>query len=185
MTLEIPVEYTKSDPKIEIVETSVNAVSLQLGGSSALIRSIRPEQVQVRLDLDKAVAGRNTFSITRDNITLPPGIFLKKVSPSVIEATLEVTIKKALPLQVDWVGKLPEHLILYEIKLDPETIEVIGGNRILENISTIYTAKIPLDNLQQSGSIMINPVINPASLKISSESKDKIIISYVIKPRVQ
>ncbi len=185
MTLEIPVEYTKSDPKIEIVETSVNSVSLQLGGSSALIKSIRPEQVQVRLDLDKAVAGRNTFSITRENITLPPGIFLKKVSPSVVEATLEVTIKKELPLQVDWVGKLPEHLILSAIKLDPETIEVIGGNRILENISTIYTAKIPLDNLQQSGSMMINPVLNPASLKISSESKDKIIVSYVIKPRVQ
>jgi len=40
MTLEIPVEYTKSDPKIEIVETSVNSVSLQLGGSSTLIKSI-------------------------------------------------------------------------------------------------------------------------------------------------
>ena len=184
MTLEIPVEYTKSDPKIEIIETSVNTVSLQLGGPSALIKSIRPEQIQVRLDLDKAVAGRNTFSITRDNITLPPGIFLKKVSPSVVEATLEVIIKKTLPLQVDWVGKLPEHLILSEIKLDPEKIEVIGGNRILENISTIYTAKIPLDNLQQSGSIMINPVLNPASLKISSESKNKIIVSYVIKTRL-
>lgn len=185
MTLEIPVEYTKSDPKIEIVETSVNSVSLQLGGSSTLIKSIRPEQIQVRLDLDKAVAGRNTFSITRENITLPPGIFLKKVSPSVVEATLEVTIKKELPLQVDWVGKLPGQLILSAIKLDPEKIEVIGGNRILENISTIYTAKIPLDNLQQSGSMMINPVLNPASLKISSASKDKIIVSYVIKPRVQ
>ena len=185
MTLEIPVQYTKSDPKIEIVETSVNSVSLQLGGSSALLKSIRPEQVQVRLDLDKAVAGRNTFSITQENITLPPGIFLKKVSPSVVEATLEVTIKKELPLQVDWVGTLPEHLILSAIKLDPETIEVIGGNRILENIATIYTAKIPLDNLQQSGSMMINPVLNPASLKISSESKDKIIVSYVIQPRLQ
>jgi diadenylate cyclase len=185
MTLEIPVEYTKSDPKIEIVETSVNSISLQLGGSSTLIKSIRPEQIQVRLDLDKAVAGRNTFSITGENITLPPGIFLKKVSPSVVEATLELTIKKELPLQVDWVGKLPEHLILSAIKLDPATIEVIGGNRILENISTIYTAKIPLDNLQQSGSMMINPVLNPASLKILSASKDKIIVSYVIKSRVQ
>lgn len=185
MTLEIPVEYTKSDPKIEIVETSVNSISLQLGGSSTLIKSIRPEQIQVRLDLDKAVAGLNTFSITRENITLPPGIFLKKVSPSVVEATLELTIKKELPLQVDWVGKLPEHLILSAIKLDPATIEVIGGNRILENISTIYTAKIPLDNLQQSGSMMINPVLNPASLKILSASKDKIIVSYVIKSRVQ
>jgi diadenylate cyclase len=183
ITLDIPVEYTTRDRSMEIVDTSVNAVSLQLGGSGTLIKSIRPEQVHVRLDLDKAVAGRNTFSITKENITLPPGIFLKKITPSVIEATLDVSIKKKLPVQVDWVGKLPDNLILSEIRINPETIEVIGGNRLLDDISTLYTEKVQLDNLRGSGEMILNPVLNPASLKIDSGSKDKIVVSYVIKPR--
>jgi len=185
ITMEIPVEYSTRDPGMEIIDTSVDAVSLHLRGSGTLIKSIRPEQVHVRLDLDKAVAGRNTFSITKENISLPPGIFLKKVNPSVVEATLDITRTKRLPVQVDWVGKLPAQLILSEVTIDPKTIEVVGGSHILSTIATIYTAKMPLDNLRKSDEITLNPVLNPASLKINSSSKNKISVAYVIKQRRQ
>ena len=180
ITLEIPVEYTKHDPGIEIVDTSVNTVQLQLGGSGALIKSVRPGQVQVRFDLDNAVIGSNIFSITQENISLPPGIFLSKVSPSVVEVTLDKTITKQLPVQVDWVGKLPENLILSQLKIDPEKIEIIGGKRILENISTLYTEKVPLDNINKTGTTIVSLAFNPASLKIADRSKDRIKLTYVV-----
>ena len=185
ITLEIPVEYTKRDTVMEIVDTSINAVRLDLGGSGTLIKSIRPEQVQVRLDLSNAVVGRNTFSITRENITLPPGVFLKKVTPSVVEAILDENVKKELPVQVDWIGKLPEHLMLSDIKIYPDKIEITGGKLILGNISTIYTEKVRLDNIKETGSTMVNLALNPASLKIATGSKDKIKVAYVVKPKLQ
>ncbi len=183
ITLEIPVEYTQSVPEMEIIDTSVNSVLLHLGGSATLIKSVRPEQVQVRLDLSKAVVGPNTFPITRENIILPPGIFLKRVTPQVVEATLDATLKKELPVQVDWVGKLSDSLILSEIKIEPEKIEIIGGNRILKNIATIYTEKVLLDTIKGAGSTTINLALNPPSLKIAPGSKDKIKLAYVTKPR--
>jgi len=183
ITLEVPVEYTNRNPGFEIVDTSVDAVRLNLGGSGALIKSIRPEQIQVKLDLGNAAIGRNIFSITQDSITLPPGIFLRKVIPSVIEVTLDETIKKKIPLQVDWVGELPKGLILLKIDLEPDTIEIIGGKRILGNISTIYTEKIYLDNLRGTGTILANIALTPAALKIAPGSKDRVRIVYVVKPR--
>jgi diadenylate cyclase len=185
ITLEVPVEYTNRSPGFEIVDASVNTVRLHLGGSGTLIKSIQPEQVQVKLDLGHAVIGRNVFSITQDNITLPPGIFLRKVVPSVIEVTLDETIKKEIPVQVDWVGELPEGLILSETTIDPEKVTVFGGKRILNKISTIYTEKVHLDNLKESGTIIANLALTPASLKIASGSKDKIKIAYVINHRVK
>lgn len=185
ITLEIPVEYTNRNPEMEIVETSIDAVSLHLAGSGTLIKSLRPEQVQVRLDLEEAVVGQNIYSITQGDITLPPGIFLKKVVPPVVEATLDKSIKKKLPVQVDWVGKMPGNFTLSEIKMDPETIEVIGGERILQNIATIYTEKVQLDNIKKSGTTLVNLALNPASLKISPGSKDKIKVNYVVKKRFQ
>ena len=183
ITLEIPVEYTKHDPGIEIVDTSVNTVRLQLGGSGALIKSVQPDQVQVRLDLGKAVIGSNIFSITKENISLPPGIFLSKVVPPVVEVTLDKTITRQIPVQVDWVGKLPENIILSQVKIDPENVKVIGGKRILENISTLYTEKVPLDNINKTGTTTVSLALNPASLKIASGSKDRIKLTYVVKPR--
>ena len=168
---------------MEILDTSVNTVNLHLSGSGALIKSIRPEQVQVSLDLSKAVVGHNSFTITRENITLPPGVILKKVQPPVVEATLDIPVEKNLPLQVDWVGKLPDHLTLIAVKIDPEEVQVIGSKLILSEISTIYTEKIPLDNIDKSGTTTVNPALNPASLKIAPASKTKITIKYVVKER--
>jgi YbbR domain-containing protein len=173
--LEIPVEYMNRDSEMKIIETSVNSVRINLSGSGALIKSIRPDQVKVRLDLSKAVVG----------ITVPPGVVLKNIKPSVVEVTLDIPTKKALLVQVDWVGKLSERLILKGARVDPEKIEVIGGKRILKNMSTIYTEKVPLDKIEKSGKITVKPAHNPAILEIASELENGITIQYQIEKRPQ
>jgi len=185
ITLETPVEYMNRDPSIEISDTSVNAVRLHLSGSDALIKSIRPDQVKVRLDLSRAVVGPNTFSIAQKNISLPPGIFLKKVEPSSVTVLLDHVKRKEVPVQIDWTGKLPEGLILSEARLDPEKIELIGGQKMLENISTVYTEQVSLSTIQKSATMTVKLVLDPASLKISPSSRDKVTIEYIVKRRAR
>ncbi len=185
VTFQSPVVYLNRDPAIEIVKTSVNTVSLELEGSGALIKAIKPDQVQVKLDMSKSKVGPNSFTITRESISLPPGIVLKAVEPSVVEVDLDVLIKKKLPVQIDWVGRLPDHFILEEAKLDPATVEIVGGKRILETISTIYTEKVSLDNLEVDGTITANLALTPASLKIAPNSKEKVTITYQTRLRNQ
>ncbi len=185
ITLETPIEYINRDPALEILQTSVNAVRLHLSGSDALIKSIRPEQVKVRLDMNKAIVGSNTFTITKENITLPPGVSLTKVEPSSVEVTLDQLIKKGLSVQVDWVGKLPEGLILTEVRLTPKKVEVIGGKQILEGISTVYTKEVSLGTIQKSGKMTVNLTLNPPSLRIAPGSKDNIIVEYLVTKRTQ
>ncbi len=184
-TLEIPVVYMNRDPAMEIVKTSGNTVSLELEGSGALIKSIKPDQIQVKLDLSKSKVGPNPFTITRESISLPPGIILKAVTPRVVDVDLDVLIKKELPVQIDWVGKLPDQFILTNVTIEPKTVEIIGGKRMLEKLSTIYTGKVPLNNLEDKGAITINLALNPASLKIAPGSKEKVTITYATKLRDQ
>ena len=185
VTLQVPLEYTKRDLAMEIVKTSVNTVNLDLEGSGALMKSIRPDQVQVRLDLSKSKAGPNTFTISRKNISLPPGIVLKGVTPSVVDVDLDVLIKKELPVQIDWVGRLPDHFILAEANLEPQTVEIIGGKRMLEKMTTLYTEKVPINNLEVEGVITANVALNPASLKIAPGSEEKVTIRYQTRLRNQ
>jgi hypothetical protein len=185
LTFESPVVYLNRNPSMEIVRTSVNTVSLELEGSGALTKSIKPDQVQVKLDLAKSKVGPNSFTLTRDSISLPPGIVLKGVSPTVVEVDLDVLIQKEMPVQIDWVGRLPDHFILATTKVEPQTVTVIGGKRILEKLSTLYTEKVPLDNLDVKGTITANLALMPASLKIAPGSKDKVTVTYLTKLRNQ
>ena len=185
VTLQVPLEYTKRDLAMEIVNTSINTVNLELEGSGALIKSIRPDQVQVRLDLSKSKAGPNTFTITRKTISLPPGVVLKGVTPSVVAVELDVLIKKELPVQIDWVGRLPDHFILQEASVVPKTVEIIGGQRMLEKMLTLYTEKVPLNDLEVEGVITANVALNPASLKIAPGSEERVTIRYLTRLRNQ
>ena len=183
ITLDVPIEYTNRDPTMEILKTSANDVRVDLIGSGALIRSLRPEQLKVRLDLSGAVAGRNAFTITPERISLPPGVLLKNIQTAVVDVHLDVLVKKSLPIQVDWAGRLPDHLILSGATLDPERIEIIGGRELLKNLSTVFTEKVLIDPLEKSGTLTAKLVLIPASLKVASGSKDRVKIEYEIRPR--
>jgi len=60
---------------------------------------------------------------------------------------------------------------------------IIGGKRMLEKMSAIYTEKVPLNNLEGEGTIAVNLALNPASLKIAPNSKEKVTITYATKLR--
>ncbi len=180
VSMDIPVEYMNRPPEMEILDTSVNAVRLEISGSGALLRRIQPEQVSVKLDLSKGVPGSNQFTMTPESVSLPPGVLLKDVKPPVVEVTLDMTVKKDLPVQVDWVGKLQEPYVIAQVKIDPPRVQVSGSARVLSSISAIYTEKVSVDHINRSGTLSAKLVPNPASLKLA---QDKVNIGYIVKER--
>jgi diadenylate cyclase len=182
-SLEIPIEYTNRSSPMEIFGASVNTINLSLSGSGALIRSLNPDQVKVKLDLSRAKVGPNSYTITREDINLPPGITLKSVAPTTVDVTLDVPVEKELPIQVDWSGKLPENLLLETVKLSPERIRVVGGSQTLKEIDTLYTNKLSLDNLKGSGATTVRLALQPGTLKIADSGRDKVIVRYTLSER--
>ena len=183
VTLEVPVEYVNRNPGMEIFGASVNTVQLQLGGSGTLIKSLRPEHIQIRIDLGQAVEGNNTYAITQEAILLPAGVILKSVSPQSVDVNLGVLIRKELPIQIDWVGKLPNNLVLQNIQVDPEKVQVMGSRQILNDITTLYTEKVSLDHLTRTSSLTVNILLVPASLKLAPGYKDKVTITWMLMER--
>ena len=57
---------------------------------------------------------------------------LKRCDTPVVEVDPDLLIKKELPVQIDWVGKLPHHFILKETIITPKKVGFIGGKRMLE-----------------------------------------------------
>jgi uncharacterized protein (TIGR00159 family) len=183
ITYEIPVEYIKRDPTVTIVETSTNTVKLHLSGASSLIQSMRPDKIKVRLDLGTAVVGRNSFAITQESISVPPGIRVNRVEPAEVSVVLDVPVALELPVQVDWIGRLSPGLILENAVVSPSRVRITGGSTQMANLTTIYTEKIPLDKLRQSATMTVNLVLNPPSLMVEPESHRKVTVTYTIRER--
>jgi len=183
INMKVPVEFLNQGQGTDVQKTSTSAVDLQLAGSEILINSLRPEQVRVRLDLGSAEPGLNTLQILPENVTLPPGILLKKIEPSFVEVDLDTPIKKSVPIQVDWTGQLAGHLRMTRVRLKPDRVELTGGTRVLEGVSTVYTEKIPLDKIENSGELKAKIVIEPPSLRPPPDFNGIVTIRYTVLER--
>ncbi|MEE8399647.1 MAG: diadenylate cyclase [Desulfobacterales bacterium] len=181
--LQIPIEYKNQNARMEIVSTSVDTVRLFLKGSEALLKSIRPEKLKVNIDIGSATVGVNPYQISQENIILPPGIALKNVQPPSVTVTVDIQEEKQLPVQVDWVGTLDKTLILESATIYPQRTGVIGGSLVLREIETIYTEKVSLDSLTQSGIMEIRLSPPSANVKILSETPDTVTVTYEVRKR--
>ena len=183
-TMEVPLEYTALQKDFEIIEASSNTVTLHLGGSGPLLKSLGPQQIKVLLKLDKAVVGENNFIVSDNNVLLPPGVQLKKVEPETITLFVEGTISRQVPIQVQWSGKLPPALILSNVRLIPDTLLVTGPRNDLADLATLYTEKIPLESLTKPGTLKMEaPVIlHPSTLTVTDGGK-KVFVTCTVEPR--
>ena len=182
ISLEIPVEYTNRQPGLEIYDTSTNTVHLDLSGSGALLKSIKSENIQVTVDLSNTQVGENNCQISEDDVSLPPGVFLKNIRPPYVEVTLDRTVERMIPVQVDWTGKLPENMILSNVIIQPPEVKIIGRSTIVKDISTIYTEKVSLNRINRSGQSTVGIVLNNPYLK-RADNLGSVVISYIINEK--
>jgi len=182
ITLEIPVEYTNRQSDLEIYDTSLTTVRLDLSGSGPLLKSVKSENVKVTVDLSNTQVGVNNCLISEKNISLPPGVFLKNIRPPYVEVTLDKSVEKEVPVQVNWTGKLPVNMTISDVIIEPPDVKIIGRSTVLKNISTIYTDKVSLDGVSKSGKSTVGLVLSNPSLKLE-DNPDVVTIRYVIKEK--
>jgi len=140
------------------------------------------DQMSIKISLDGTAVGKNKLAITRQNVQLPPGIRLKNIEPDQVDVTLDAMAEKRVSVQADFSGKLPDGLIMTSISVIPETVKISGGGLTLDNVTTVFTEKIPLENLTRSGFVNAALVMSPATLRPDEKHK-KVQIRYTISER--
>nr|WP_320016336.1 diadenylate cyclase [uncultured Desulfobacter sp.] len=179
---DVPIEFMNSDKKMNIIDTSASRSRLLISGARPLINALTLDQMSIKISLDGTAVGKNKLAITRQNVQLPPGIRLKNIEPDQVEVTLDAMVEKRVPVQADFSGKLPDGLIMTSISVIPETVKITGGGLTLDSITTVFTEKIPLENLTRSGFVNAALVMNPATLRPDEKHK-KVQIRYTISER--
>ena len=164
--ITVPVEYTASPSNLVLVGDKSKEVRLHLSGPKADLDSVDPGQLNVKIDLSKAVVGKQAFLITIDNLKLPRGVSLLDAAPQSIELELAEIIQREVTIKPQLVGKLPPGLKIRSIKVEPEKVKVlspgsINGGKGLNLITTpIYLESIS-DDADIFCKIIAPPSVHP------------------------
>jgi diadenylate cyclase len=85
---------------------------------------------------------------------------------------------------VDWAGTMRPNLILSEVTVSPERVQVTGPKRILDTITTLYTEKIYVDDLERSGTVTAQISFGHTSLRLAPGARDRVTVDFLVKERV-
>ena len=159
----VPVEFTASPANLVLVGDKDKNVRLHLSGPKSDLDAISPSELSVKIDLSKAVSGKQAFVITADNIRLPRKISLLDVVPSGVELTLAEIVEHEVFIKPQLLGKLPDSRKIQSMTIIPPKVKVFSPVENSEDkIVSLITTPIYLDSIYSSTSIFCKIIAPPA-----------------------
>ncbi|MGD8713796.1 MAG: diadenylate cyclase [Desulfobacterales bacterium] len=175
----VPVEYTASPANLILVGDKQKEVRLHLSGSKSDLDSINPADLNVKIDLSKAVPGKQIFLISGENLRLSKNVKLLDMVPSSMELTLAAIVEHEVNIKPQLVGKLPTGLKIVKIEVIPQKIKVLspkadGKSKTVD----VITTPIYLESIYNDTSLYCKIIAPPAVQPVDKRWPD---VEVVIK----
>lgn len=182
ISLTAPLEFRSLPWEYDMIRVSSDKVNVQISGNRRLINTLRTDQISAFVDLTTAQSGRNKIPLSKENIRLPPGLEVVKVTPSTIFVFLEQRLEKTLPVKVHVVGTIHPDFKIDNITVYPKTIKVIAPYSVIKGATALFTESVSVENIRQDKSMEVGVVFSPASIKPISESDRKVRVHISVSP---
>ena len=144
VALPLPLELRNIPANVMIVSPRVDFVDLRVSGPRALLSRIDPDQLAMPLDLGGVRPGPAVFRIRADSLNLPRGVNIVRITPAEVTVEFAQVARKTVPVQLTFGKKPPGDLRVTDVKVAPESVEIIGPVDEVEEVKVAETVPIDL-----------------------------------------
>jgi uncharacterized protein (TIGR00159 family) len=176
-----PIEFRNLPKNYELMSISSEKGEVQITGSRRLLLQLKPEQIGLWLNLENSKPGKNVFSLTNRNLSVPPGLNVIKINPGEITVEMEERLIKSIPVIADLVGSLPKGKNLVSHKAIPERIVVSAPSSVAKEVENIKTVPIDLSEIKESTMIETEVSFPLPSVRLSPDAPKKVKIQLVVE----
>jgi YbbR domain-containing protein len=133
---------------MEVIEESVQQVDIRFRASSEILRRLTPQEIQAVVDLSGALPGERSFYLSPENIVVPFGVRVLRVTPAAVQLQLDRTARRRVEVVPRVVGSPASGYELANIWLGSTEIEVTGPASRVEGMEQVTTAPILVEGLR-------------------------------------
>ncbi len=180
-----PIEFRNLPKSLELMSVSDDRAEVQVAGSRRLILQLKPEEISLWLNLANSRPGKNSYALTRNNISVPPGFNVIKINPHEIAVVMEERETRTVEVIPQWEGTLPEDKKLVSFRLTPDRVEVFGAPSVLKAITNMKTEPIDLSGIEESDVIEAAIILPTASVSLAPGSPSRIRVEREIVDTAQ
>lgn len=174
--LTVPVEMRNVPADLEITGDTVNTVSVRLRASPGLIESLDPSEVLAPIDLEGAEEGERIIQLTPDQIRVPFGFRVVKVTPSLLTLNLERALSKTVPVRPRILGRPASGYEVADVSSTPREIRVRGPKSRVREIESAFTEPVSVDGADVTVEEFVNVGLEDPLLTLEGGGQVKVVV---------
>jgi diadenylate cyclase len=174
--MTIPLEFRNMPGHMEIVGEMINRVEIGVRGPRTLISSMTPDQLKAHVDLSHSQTGINHIRLAPENVRVPLGTEITKITPSSVRIRLEDIKSRSVPVKAHLVGKLARSFRLKSVLVEPPEIVLQGPASNLKKVREIFTEPVDLGEVKDNAPISVPVDINLPQLRLAPDQPSQVTI---------
>jgi YbbR domain-containing protein len=179
----VTIQYVLPPPVVFATKPPTE-MTVTLEGPRAFMRQLeaRDEKILVDLSLPQyRDSNRPVITFQGDELTLPFGVRVEKMSPRRLELRLERKAFKKLPVRTPFIGELPDDLQLKELRVRPIEVEVVGPRSVVAALKEISTRPVDVETLYGQDTLPLEWNLPDERLAVNSPTAPE--LSYKLTAR--
>ncbi len=175
VALDAPIEFQHMPNNLEINSEHVPGAQVRVRGPERLLRSLRPEQIHVEVDLTNAKPGERTFNLTAQQIREPRDVVVVQVVPSQFHLSFDERAQREIQVHPRVTGQFATGLHIAKIIATPDRITITGPHARVEEIDFATTDPIDASGVTGTQTFSSNvyvpdpliQVVNPIPIHVT------------------
>ncbi len=148
MGLAVPVELQTFPQSLELTGEPVNAVEVRLRATPGVIQRLGPGDISAQLDLAGMGEGERIVHLAENNIRVPFGVKVVKISPTIITLNLERTLQKVVPIRPRLLGRPATGHEVSEVLSDPPEVKISGPKSRVQEVESAFTEPVSVESAE-------------------------------------
>ncbi|HYP13346.1 MAG TPA: YbbR-like domain-containing protein, partial [Bryobacteraceae bacterium] len=145
---------------------------------AARLRASALNETALVLDLGSIhEPGEQTFTVTKDTLTLPTGVVLVRAVPSQVRVRLERRASREVPVEIRFSGPPPEGYRVVHQETTPAQIRIVGPESQVEQVTSVQTDPVDLSSKLATSEFRVPFYIpNP---QVRTEQQESVVVVRV------
>lgn len=157
----IPIELRDVPDGLEVVDQSVQQVDVRIRGPAEILRRLSPQDLRVAVDLSDAEPGERVGYLTPDDVRVPFGARVMRVTPASLRIGLDRTLERTVNVIPRVLGAPAEGFELQQIELIPQQVTVVGPASLVRGVEQVTTEPLSAEGLRQPFSRSVRLELDP------------------------
>ena len=173
--LAVPVELRNVPRDLELTGDPVNTVDVRVRASPGFIESLDAGKVLAAINLAGAQEGERIVQLTPDQIHVPFGFRVVKITPSLLTLNLERTLRKTVPVRPRVIGRPAEGFEVAEVASNPPEVRVAGPKSRVQEIESAFTEPVSVEGAGQTVEDLVAVGLEDPLLRLEQGSRVRVV----------